>query len=78
MKTKHEHYITLQRMRDKTLQACGLQDALKEHEEHPQHYLVRSLPAAESLNSQSAVQDRVDAEGGASASERAPEGGMGV
>ncbi len=73
-----EHYITLEHMRGKTLQACGLQDALKEHEEHPQHYLVRSLPAAESLNSQSVVQDRVDAKGGASASERAPEGGMGV
>ena len=57
----YEHFITLECMRDKTLQACGLQDALAEHGGHPQYYLVRSLPDAGFLNSQRAVQDAVDA-----------------
>jgi hypothetical protein len=56
-----EHFITLEHMREKTLQACGLQEILTQHEEHPQYYLVRSLPTAEFLNSQSAVQEFVDA-----------------
>jgi hypothetical protein len=42
MKRSNDHFITLECMRDKTLQACGLQHTLTQHEAHPQYYLVRS------------------------------------
>lgn len=58
---QHSDYtIKLDDMRGKTLQACGLEGRLKEHEEHPGYFVIdpSHFPIAEELNSQQAVEDR--------------------
>jgi N-acetylglutamate synthase-like GNAT family acetyltransferase len=57
---RSDYSIKLHSMRKKTLQACGLEERLKEHEDYPGYFVIdpSRFPSSEELNSQQAVEER--------------------